>query len=167
MTPSSAHRVETRSGNWIPWAFVGGFAIVFSANAALIWFALESFSGLTEAHAYQAGIAYNQTLSEARAQDALGWKADLAVEPTLESGLARVTFTLTDRNGRPLNVESVTVDFLRPVVAGKDQSAVLASTAEGRYSATVRLALAGQWDVHVVARHGEEVWQMTRRVQVP
>ena len=167
MTQSSARPVETRSGNWIPWIFVGGLTIVIAVNAVLIWFALESFSGLTEAHAYQAGLAYNQTLAEARAQDALGWKADLTVERAPEPGSARVTFVLTDRNGRPIDADSVEADFLRPVAAGNDRSVALASDGGGRYSATVPLGLAGQWDVHVVARHEGQAWQMTRRVQLP
>jgi nitrogen fixation protein FixH len=167
VTQSSVHPVETRSGNWIPWTFVAGFALVIAVNGALIWFAVESFSGLTDAHAYQAGLAYNQTLAEAHAQDALGWNADLAVERTPEPDEARVTFTLIDRNGHPIEAESVAADFLRPVAAGKDRSAVLAAKGGGRYSATVPLGLAGQWDVRVVARHDGQVWQMTRRIQVP
>jgi len=167
VTPSSVHPIETRSSNWIPWTFVAGFVVVIAVNAALIWFAIESFSGLTEAHAYQAGLAYNQTLAEARAQDALGWKGDLAVERASEPGSARITFTLNDRNGRPIMADSVAADFLRPVITGQDQSAVLLSTGGGRYSATVPLGLAGQWDVRVAVRHDGQVWQMMRRVEVP
>ena len=54
-------------------SLIAGFAVVIAVNAALIWFALGSFSGLSEAHAYQAGLAYNETLAAAKAQERLGF----------------------------------------------------------------------------------------------
>ena len=33
---------DPRRGRWIPWAFVGGFLVVFGVNSLLIYFACVS-----------------------------------------------------------------------------------------------------------------------------
>ena len=167
MTPSSARPADLRSGRWIPLAFVAGFAVVIAVNAALIWFALGSFSGLSEAHAYQAGLAYNETLAAAKAQERLGWTAELTVEPTSEPGVMRVIVALADRKGEPISGDSVEAEFLRPVASGHDRSAVFAPAGPGRYAATVPLGLRGLWEVRLLARRGAETWQATQRVVLP
>ena len=167
MTPSSARPAEPRSGRWIPWAFVAGLALVIAVNAALIWFAVGSFSGLAEAHPYQAGLAHNRTLAAARAQEALGWQADLAVEPAGTSGEVLVLLALRDRDGAPVAAESVTAEFVRPAAKGHDRVAALTSEGAGRYEATVPLGLHGQWEVRILARHAGGSWQTAQRVMVP
>ena len=167
MTPSSARPAEPRSGRWIPWAFVAGFALVIAVNAALIWFAVGSFSGLAEAHPYQAGLAHNRTLAAARAQEALGWQADLAVEPAGTSGEVLVLLALRDRDGAPVAAESVTAEFVRPAAKGHDRSVSLSLEAAGRYQAFVPLGLPGQWEVRILARHAGGSWQTVQRVMVP
>jgi nitrogen fixation protein FixH len=167
MTPSSARPAEPRSGRWIPWAFVAGFALVIAVNAALIWFAVGSFSGLAEAHPYQAGLAHNRTLEAARAQEALGWEADLAVAPAGIPGEVLVSVTLRDRSGAPVAAESVMAEFIRPAAKGHDRVATLISEGAGRYEATVPLGLHGQWEVRISARHAGGSWQTAQRVMVP
>jgi nitrogen fixation protein FixH len=167
MTPSSARPAKPRSGRWIPWAFVAGFALVIAVNAALIWFAVGSFSGLSEAHPYQAGLAHNRTLEAARAQEALGWQADLAVEPARTPGEVHVSVALRDRDGRPVAAESVTAEFVRPAIKGHDRVAALSAQGSGRYEATVPLGLQGQWEVRILARHAAGSWQTAHRVMVP
>jgi nitrogen fixation protein FixH len=166
MTPSSARRPASAKGRWIPWLFVAGFALVIGVNAALIWFAVGSFSGLAEAHPYQAGLAYNHTLEAARAQEALGWRAELEVAQAEEPGEVHVTLSLRDRTGAAIPAD-VTAEFIRPAAKGHDRVAALAKEAPGRYAATVPLGLSGQWDVRIVARHGSGIWQATRRVLAP
>ena len=36
---------DPRRGRWIPWAFVGGFLVVFGVNGLLIYFAITTFTG--------------------------------------------------------------------------------------------------------------------------
>ena len=51
-----ARSARQRRSAWIPWAFVGGFAIVIAANATLTIAALETWPGLAtdDAHGYHA-----------------------------------------------------------------------------------------------------------------
>jgi nitrogen fixation protein FixH len=167
MTPSSARPASPSSGRWIPWAFVAGLALVIAVNAALIWFAVGSFSGLAEAHPYRAGLEYNRTLAEARAQEALGWQAELSLAPAGEPGVVRVTADLVDGDGRAIEGASVTAEFVRPAAKGHDRTALLAPEADGRYAAAVPLGLKGQWEVRLAVQSGGRSWQATRRVLAP
>jgi nitrogen fixation protein FixH len=167
MTPSSAPRADARAARWIPRAFIAGFAVVIAVNAALIWFAVGSFSGLSEAHAYQAGLAYNRTLAAAKAQERLGWTAELTVRPATEPGAVRVIVALADRDGSPISGESVEAEFLRPAAAGHDRRAVFAPVGPGRYASTVALPLRGLWEVRLLVRRGGESWQATQRIVLP
>ena len=167
MTPSSARPAKPASGRWIPWAFVAGFALVIAVNAALIWFAVGSFSGLAEAHPYQAGLAYNHTLAEARAQEALGWKADLSVTPTSAPGEVRVAASILDSAGHAIDGAMVEAAFVRPAAKGHDRTALLAPESDGRYAATVPLGLKGQWEIRLAVQSGGRSWQSIQRVMAP
>jgi nitrogen fixation protein FixH len=167
MTPSSARPVKPASGRWIPWVFVGAFGLIIAVNAALIWFAVGSFSGLAEAHPYQAGLEYNRTLAEARAQEALGWKAELSLAPAAEPGAVRVSASLVDGHGHAIEGATVEAEFVRPAARGHDRAALLAPQAGGGYAAIVPLGLKGQWEVRLVARSGGARWQTTERILAP
>ena len=99
---------DPNRSRWIPWAFAGGFAIVFAVNALMIYLAVSTFTGVTVTHAYERGRGYEAVLAEAARQDALGWRATV----TLEGGLLSVA--ATDRDGRALagEVEGV---LMRPL----------------------------------------------------
>jgi nitrogen fixation protein FixH len=167
MTPSSARPANSGAGRWIPWVFVGAFGLIIAVNAALIWFAVGSFSGLAEAHPYQAGLDYNRTLAAARAQEALGWRAELSLAPAAEPGAMLVSASLVDGRGHAIEGATVEAEFARPAARGHDRAAVLAPQAGGAYAAIVPLGLKGQWEVRLVAQSGGVRWQTTQRVIAP
>lgn len=183
MTPSSARRASgamrvgakrldlttggPAAGRWIPWVFVACFVVVIAVNAILIRLAVGSFSGLAEAHPYQAGLAYNETLAARRAEAALGWSVALTLEPTGEPGRMRLTASLADREGRPLEASAVEAELIRPAAAGHDRRAMLAPEASGRYSAIVLLGLKGQWEVRLDVRSAGSTWRTRQRVMAP
>ena len=47
-------------GSWIPWAFVLFFVVITAVNGVMIWYALESWTGLSSGEAYDDGLRYNQ-----------------------------------------------------------------------------------------------------------
>ena len=47
---------------WIPWLFVGLFALVLVVNGSMIFVAFSTFPGLETTNAYQRGLAYNRQL---------------------------------------------------------------------------------------------------------
>lgn len=143
---------------WIPWAFVGGFAVVFAANAIMVTFAMSSWTGLETQDAYRKGLAYNRTLDAERRESALGWRGVAAMEAE------RLAVTLTDRRGEPVTAATVRAVFVRPTAEGHDFSVDLAEQGGGRYAAAVDVPLAGLWDIRTVARRGADSFQFNQRV---
>jgi nitrogen fixation protein FixH len=148
---------------WIPWAFLAGFLVVLAANATLVIMALSSWTGLTTEHAYAQGLNYNQTLAAARAQEALGWQAELSVEAE-DPRRAEVRFSLTDRDGWPVRAEWVRARFVRPTQSGQDVEITLATRGGTDYRGQAELPLPGLWDLHVLAVKGEARFRTTERV---
>lgn len=150
---------------WIPWAFVGGFAVVLAANGIMVFYALDSWTGVDRANAYKAGLAFNETIEAARQQEALGWDVDMSVTQPAD-GRATVLVSMTDDDGTPMNRADVRARFFRPTHGGADFETALGWIGDGRYEAQVELPLRGQWDVHVVAESRGEQWRQSKRVDL-
>ena len=69
-----------RTSAWIPWVFVGFFVVVFGANAAMVAFALTTWTGVETDTPYEDGVVYQKVLDAEHRQAELGWKVDLAFE---------------------------------------------------------------------------------------
>jgi len=151
---TAALPARVRRSRWIPWAFIGGFAIVLAANAAMVTFAITSFTGLTTTEPYTKGLRYNDQLRQSEAQQRLGWHIASAYRKT---GALRgeIELKLTDRAGAALAGATVTARFERPVERGHDFTATLQSLGGGRYAAAAEFPLRGAWDVRYrIARDG-------------
>lgn len=155
--PDARH--DPNRSRWIPWAFAGGFLLVFVVNALLIYYAFSTFTGVTVPHAYERGRGYDAVLAEAARQDALGWRAEV----TLAGGMLSVV--ATDRDGRPVpgRVEGV---LLRPL-EGMELPLAFASRGSGRWAAEASPPR-GQWDVRLTLFGPDEAaFDIRRRVMVP
>ena len=62
---------ERPDGWWYPYIFVVFMAGVFVVNGVMVYFALDTFSGLETRDAYRKGMQYNRNIEKARAQEAL------------------------------------------------------------------------------------------------
>lgn len=159
-------------GWWYPWTFVGGMLLVIAVNVVLVAYAIGTFPGLETEDAYRKGIAYNDTLASARAQEARGWSIDVryapraAAEPAGAVRAGELVITLVDKVGEPIGGLDVSAALVRPTHAGLDTRVALAPRSLGEYRAETLLPLAGQWDVRVSARRGDEDFQATRRIIV-
>ncbi len=152
-----------RRRSLIPWLFPAAMLPVFAANGALIYFALHSMPALVDTRPYEDGRTYNRDLTAAAKQAALGWRA--AFEPPAQWGTpAPVGLSFRDRGGAPIRGLDVELWVRRPVGALPDQRLHLAETGPGRYAASVRLPLAGQWQFDFVARRGSDQFVYARRV---
>ena len=154
-----------RRSRWIPWSFVGFFAVVFVANGLLIVFALSSWTGFDGADAYRRGVHYNNALAAAAHQAQLGWHSHIAFAD--KGGHAgRVEFALTDRGDAPVRHAAVKAIIVRPTAAGHDFTETLAESAPGRYAATVEFPLAGQCEVRVLAETAGTRYAAVARIMV-
>ncbi|MGE5271614.1 MAG: FixH family protein [Thiohalocapsa sp.] len=149
--------------SWIPWLFPAAMLPVLLANAALIFFAVQSKPALVDAHPFEDGRTYNRVLAAAAAQDRLGWTATFAL-PESAGAPAPVDVAIRDRAGQPVRRLMVELLVERPVGAQPDRQLPLAETAPGHYTAMLTLPSAGQWQFTVTARHGAGAFVEVRRV---
>jgi len=159
-----------RRSRWIPWAFVGFFAAIAAVQAVMVYFALESFSGLATDSPYERGLEYNKTLAAKAAEAALGWQIETRfVEGgSAASGRAgRLELELRDRDGKPITGAEIAAKLRRPLGSETVIELALSSDAPGLYNAAADLPLAGQWDVDldIDAPAGEA--HFTHRIFVP
>ncbi|MHA1151111.1 MAG: FixH family protein [Alphaproteobacteria bacterium] len=121
------------------------FGIVFAVNGALIYFAVDSWSGLSNARPFEDGRDHDRILARAEAQAALGWRSAVALVPSAAGQGQTVEVTLTGRNGAPLGGLEVELELRRPARADLDLSLNLSETTAGHYRGTVALPLPGRW----------------------
>lgn len=153
---------------WVPWAIVAAFAVVFAVNGGLVYFALESWTGLTTDHAYDEGLAYNRVIEQAEKEAKLGWKLAIAFVPDdkgKESG--QLVVDASDRDGMPLERLAIKAELVRPLGEPAQIPVLLERTARGRYAAPLALPQPGQWDVYVTAAEGEAMVHTGRRILAP
>jgi nitrogen fixation protein FixH len=162
----TAPREDSRRDRWIPWLFVGFFAVVLGANGTLVYFAAASWTGLETKEYYIKGLTYNRTLKDVERQRKLGWKSRLSLRKA-GSNEQELIFQLVDDTGRGLSGASAEAAFVRPTHIGHDFTTPLADRGAGRYRAVVALPLPGQWDIHVTVRHRDGAYRVTRRIMVP
>lgn len=154
-----------RSGRWIPWLFVLGFAVVIAVNTVLIVTAADSFSGLVVAHPYKKGAEYNQTLAQIAAQEKLGWAYALKAESGADA--LHMTLQWNRRNGLPLDRLTIEAELRRPVENLPPLPVAFVGLGNGRYAAEIAAPKGGVWDLYVAASQGEARFVMAERLVLP
>jgi nitrogen fixation protein FixH len=117
------------------------FTIIISVDVLFMTMAFRSFSGEVASNPYEAGLAYNKTLAEERAQAALGWSTSLQ-RPSERA----VEVTILDRAGRPVSGLAGQVQFERPATRNGSHTLAIKGDSDGIYRATVPEP-SGAWDV--------------------
>lgn len=165
MTSFRTNPDASRRDRWIPWCFLGGFAVVLAANGTLLYFATRQPVGLVVEKPYERGIAYNKLLAAARDQAKLGWRADATVtDYSAAAGRGRLLVTLTDPAG-PLTEAIVQITLSRPLEG--DSLPVLSLPVEnGTVQAAVTGLRPGQWTARIVVRQGADQAVLEQRLIV-
>lgn len=125
------------------------FGTIVAVNGAFVYFALDTWPGLSTRRAYEEGLAYNKTLEAARVQHALGWKSVVDFKGT-ESGGRALTVRMMDRGGAPVIGLAMTLELRRPVREDQDRMLVLVESEAGVYRARFEAA-PGRWQAAVKA----------------
>jgi nitrogen fixation protein FixH len=135
------------------------FGLVIAVNVTMAVVAGSTWTGFVVRNSYVASQEFNGKVAAARAQDALGWKAELAIA----DGQARLT--LFDRDGAPLAMERTEIVLRNPASDADDRTIVLDADGEAM-SARVDVR-DGLWVVEIDALvPGHEPWRDTRRIHV-
>ncbi|MGO1118778.1 FixH family protein [Rhodovibrionaceae bacterium A322] len=148
---------------WIPSMFFGMFGIIFIVNGIMVYVAFNSWTGFTEDH-YRKGLAYNKVLDATAAQEALGWQKTLDL--TSGDGVLTASLLVKDKQGAPLAVDKVAVEFIRPTNVGYDFADKLQAQGEGQFSGEWKMPLAGNWDLRIYIYSGEDRYVLSQRAFV-
>ncbi len=154
-----------RKSLWIPWTFVGFFAVVAVVNGIMIYHAVTTFSGVDRRDAYKRGQAYNEILAEARAQEALGWTAAIDHEPVADE-VGRLRVVVADGREEPIADADVSALVKRPTNAHLDFETWLVPVGGGAYAAELDWPAPGIWDVLVTVRQAGDRFQVEERIFV-
>lgn len=125
------------------------FGTIVAVNGAFVYFALDTWPGLSTRRAYEEGLAYNKTLDAARVQQTLGWKSVVDFGVT-ESAGRTLTVRMTGRDNAPIAGLAISVELRRPVRDDEDRMLVLGEVKAGVYRAAVE-ATPGRWQAIVKA----------------
>ncbi|WP_296036661.1 FixH family protein [uncultured Agrobacterium sp.] len=120
------------------------FGTVIAVNVTMAWNAVSSWSGLVAQNTYVASQQFNRKAEAAKARKASG------IVGRLELQGEEIAYEVTHPTKGPVDTDSVTLNFRRPVGEKQDFSLVLEKQSSNRFSAHHQLA-AGDWIVEAVA----------------
>ena len=123
------------------------FSVVVGVNLVLAVMANRSWSGLIVKNSYVASQHFNETVAGFRAQEALGWKSDLALDAD------SLTFRLSTTNDGIVRADAVAITFRRPSYEAEDHTVTLQKGGDGSFVAHHHLA-DGLWVASVEASVG-------------
>lgn len=151
------------TGRMVLMTFIGFFAVIASVNAFMITSAVRTFSGVETENAYKAGLAFNESIAAAGAQDARGWRVEI-VRRTPDS--ADFTVTVRDKAGRPVSGVSLEATLQHPNDRRRDLPLAVAALGDGVFQARTSPE-AGVWDVVIVLRDGDtDLFRSRNRIVV-
>jgi nitrogen fixation protein FixH len=142
------------TGRTVLFGMLALFGTVFAVNGALIYFAVETWSGLSSERPFETGRDHDASLARAEAQTALGWTSAVTLARNAAGGQT-VEIALTGADGAPLGGLEVELALRRPARGDLDQRLSLRETTAGRYGGTVALALPGRWYAEIRARDAD------------
>lgn len=123
----------------------GFFGVIAAVNLTLAYFANSTWTGLVVQNSFLASQGYNDVLSQARKQQAMGWKANLVY------GDGRLEFKIADRNGNAMKGLVVVAKIGRPTNENEDFEISFLPVPRTGYSALSQLK-DGQWEIDLVAK---------------
>jgi nitrogen fixation protein FixH len=123
------------------------FGVVFAVNGFMAYSAFRTISGVQRGATYEAGLRYNATLAEQRAQEALHWTHTSELLPG-----SRVAVTVADANGTPVAGLSIEGWLERPAAKDTDRKLTFKEVGAGRYEASDASPEAGAWILTFIAQ---------------
>jgi len=137
-------------------AMVAMFGLVIGVNLLMAYCALSTFGGTVVDNSYVASQNYNRWLSDARTQEALGWRATATLEDN-----GRVAIKLGGARG-PI-AASLTAVASHPLGRAPDQSLTFHRRDDGDYLSTRPLP-SGRWQLRIQARSDDRVARFSEQV---
>ena len=134
-------------GSHVLISLVAFFCIVIAVNAAMVYWAISTYSGVVSAEPYRKGLHYNDRVQAEDRQQRLRWQDTLLVDHT-----GQIALTLTDANSQPVSGLDVQIVVGRPSTNRHDTKIALLIDGPGHYAASIAPLPSGTWIVAVEAR---------------
>ena len=155
----SEQRSEARfTGRHMAIIMVAFFGVVIAVNLVMARHAVSTFGGTVVDNSYVASQKFNGWLEQARAQDALGWKADFALDP---ARYAVVTLSAADA---PIPGARLKGTALHPLGRADSIALSFRNLGNGRYRSNETLP-EGRWKIHLSIASGADSARLVEDVQ--
>jgi nitrogen fixation protein FixH len=135
------------------------FGTIIAVNGFMAYKASNSWTGLIVKNGYVASQDFNAKVEEARRQSARGWTGDISY------GSGKVSLTLADKTGRPVQLTNIQAAVGRPAFEGRDHRLELSDMGRGLYQANDVLE-PGAWQITVLADSAEGPYRLEKRILV-
>lgn len=126
------------------------FGVIIAVNSVFMFFAINTWPGLTTQDSYKKGVNFNQTLEAAARQSALGWLSTVEIGSGTDADKA-VTIRMTRQANAPLSGLVVTATVERALGDHETQIISMSETSPGIYSGIFKAPKQGRWIVEVTA----------------
>lgn len=147
-------------------SMIAFYFVIFSANGLLVFFAINTWPGLTTEDSYKKGLAYNQTIDAATRQSALGWQSDVTVDAAAGTDKV-VTIRMTGEANTSISGLVLTAKAERAVGDPATQIITLNETAPGTYSGTFKSLTEGRWIAEINAvGPNNAIYRMKHQVMI-
>lgn len=140
-------------GGWVLLSFVAFFVTIASLDAFFVYKAISTNSGVIIENPYEKGLAYDETLKEARSQPK--WNKTIAYKDD------RLSLQISDENHKPITGAIVTANIIRPIHKNYDFNVVLSEKDKGLYVANFKTPLKGRWVAKVSSEWNNKTYLMT------
>jgi nitrogen fixation protein FixH len=154
------------TGRMVLIGMIAFFGVIISVNMAFVYFALDSWPGLTTQNSYEEGLAYNKTLESAARQDALGWHSRIGLGPATPKGVRVLSLSMTGPDGAPVAGLAAKARLSRPLGEGLTLDTKLSEQTPGDYTALIRLPALGRWEVEITTQAADgKSYRMIHEIQ--
>ncbi len=145
------------NGNHWPWVIVGMLVVHASIILGTLFVISARHDLYVEPDYYAKSIDWDTQRSIRETADRLGWDVGFAVggvDAADSSGSKkRVTVTLKDANGDPMDRAMVEVDSFHPAHANNRQYAVVHGLGDGKYEVLLDIQAPGFWKAQISIRY--------------
>lgn len=153
------------TGRTVLVGMLGFFGVVTAVNAAMIYLAVSSHTGVVTTSSYRAGNGWQAEIEAAQAQLARNWQVEAVIDRAGDG--AAVEVRVRDRNGAPVTGLAVATLLRSPIREADDLEAALTETETGRYRGKVAAIAPGNWTLLIdAAEAGVRVFHSESRLFV-
>ena len=165
-TPTMEQREKLAQLRWT------GVILFFFLVQAILWTGAfmvthNDPSHAIVAHYHEQALHWDEAQAARQASSALGWKAEIKVDPTGDTWHNRaIRLKLLDRNQHPIAKADVVLQAFHRSRAAEVQTIPLTETEPGIYSGTIRVRHAGRWQFDGTATQGKQQFLIDQELRL-